>query len=147
MSSQARRSIGLVIAVFVVVVAVLVVRDPGVRGDSPEASRGSASATASPAPGTETSELVTYDEFCAAFFRMVDAHSARVANATPETKVAVVAAGEELLEVGAEIAVSDAVGAGLEAFARGVMEEPATATAAEQQEFSTFLTTACPPTP
>ena len=88
---------------------------------------------------------MTFDDFCAAFLIMADAHSVNVTQPSEGALEQVRSAGADLLAVGEGLPMTDAVRAGFVAFVADVTRESASATPEEQAAFSGFLTVACPP--
>ena len=156
-----------------IVVAVVILRDPGSADDDTAGDGPSATATdQGPEEAASTSDEPTaastdpghspddghhhiddvdpdidpadYEEFCQTFLVLADAYSQRTADRTPETVAAVEDAAEALLAVGDETDLTDEVRAGFEAFVADLLEQPVDATEEEQGAFSTFLNSACP---
>ena len=122
-------------------VVVVVVRGPG--SDSGQAR---SPATSSPEPTETATPEASTEEFCAAFEELAQVHAERLANDTAEARAQVYAVGREVLALGAALAVPESVRAGIKWYVGDLIGEPSQATEAEQADFSTFLTTACPPT-
>jgi hypothetical protein len=136
-----RVSVITVLAVAALVAVIFVVRGPGSgsgQARSPETSSPGTTKAATPEAST--------DEFCAAFEQLAAVHAQRIANDTATAEEAVDTVGSQVLAIGARLPVSESIRAGLEAYVGDVMGEPSQATAAEVADFSTFLTTSCPPT-